>query len=351
MKIKYSDEARAAIENFSIPSDISFGKVMAPAMMNCYYDGLKWGDIEILPYGNIAINPAAKVLHYAQEIFEGLKAYKGEDGELYLFRPEYNAKRFIHSAKMMGMAVLPQEYFMESIKEFVKLSSRLIGNKLGDSFYLRPFMFGDEPQLGVKASKTYQYYLIGGPTGSYFSGDKVKVRIERKLHRAASHGTGTAKTGGNYAASLASSSETYSVGYDQTLWLDSISGKNIEELSGMNFMAVIDNVLVTPKLSDSILHGVTRDSILKIGESLGYQVKEADIAINELLEQVSSGACSEAFACGTASVVSPIDRFMDNGVEYILNQKTQMGKEIKNRLQLIQTGRCEDQFGWRYKVD
>lgn len=349
-KIIFNEAAVDAVKNFKTPEEIGFGKVLVPAMLNSYYDGSSWGDIHFLPYANLLIDPAAKVLHYAQEIFEGLKAYKGEDGDLYLFRPTYNAKRFAHSAVMMGMPNLPEEHFIESIKALVKSSSHLIGQELGDSFYLRPFMFGDEPQLGVKASKTYQYYLIGGPAGSYFSGDMVKVRVERDYHRVASHGTGTAKTGGNYAASLSASNKTYSIGYDQTIWLDPIEGKYVEELSGMNFMAVIDNTLVTPRLSDSILHGVTRDSLLKIASSLGIDVVERDIDINEMLEQIDEGHCTETFACGTASVISPIGQFIDNDREYVLNQKTTIAKQLKEKLQHIQTGRCEDQFGWRYKV-
>ena len=350
IRVKYNAAAVKAVKQFQAPEDIGFGKVVMPAMIKCSYDGTSWGDVEVIPYAPIAIDPAAKVLHYAQEIFEGLKAYKASSGEVYLFRPESNAKRFAHSANMMGMPVLPTDYFMTTVKTFANLCSGAIGSKIQDSLYLRPFMFGDEPQLGVKPSKTYQYYLIGGPSGNYFSAEKVKVRIERKHHRAAAQGTGTAKTGGNYAASLAASNQTSSMGYDQTLWLDPVEGKYVEELSGMNFMAIINNELVTPRLNNSILHGITRDSILKIASSLGYAVHERDIEIEELLDQVQSGACTEAFACGTASVICPIERFFDKGKEYILDHSTQIAKELKYKLQSIQTGRCEDEFGWRYLV-
>ncbi|MCB9092787.1 MAG: branched-chain amino acid aminotransferase [Halobacteriovoraceae bacterium] len=343
--------ALEALKNFKKPEQLGFGGNMAPAMVSSYYKDGQWSELKLETYGPISLDPAAKVLHYAQEIFEGLKAYKNDRGELYLFRPGMNAKRFNFSAKRLGMPTFSEEDFLKSVQKLAFLSEHVIDTKPGSSFYLRPFMIGDEPQLGVKPSSTYRYYLIGAPSGNYFARDAIRVYVEDKYHRAALRGTGNAKTGGNYSASLASYIETKNRGYDQTLWLESVEDKYIEELSGMNFFAVINDVFVTPPLTGSILEGITRDSLIALGKHLGYAVEERKIELKELMKQVESGECSEAFACGTASVLVPIESlyYRENEVQFkvIGGPKTMT---LKKELLKIQMGVTDDVFNWRVPI-
>jgi branched-chain amino acid aminotransferase len=349
--IKIDPKAISNLAEFKNPADIQFGKTLVPALLKCEYKDGKWGQLEFLPYHKILIDPAAKVLHYAQEIFEGLKSYKNDEDEVFLFRPVENAKRFNKSAVRMGMPELPEDLFINSLHCLVKHSHHTFSKELGDSFYLRPFMFGDEPQLGVKPSSTYQYYLIGGPAGNYFTKPSVKVRIEKESHRASSKGIGTAKTGGNYAASMAANKSTSEQGYDQTLWLDPVYGEFVEELSGMNFFAVIDDVLVTPELNNSILHGITRASLLELAQSFGIKVQEKKISINELMDQIDNGNCTELFASGTASVLTPIECLkLEDRESFVKHPNGLISLKLKDSLQKLQTGRSEDPFEWRQQV-
>ena len=350
--ISIDQKAVEALKSFRNPSDIQFGKTLVPGMIRSIYKDGKWSPLSLIPYEKIQIDPAAKVLHYAQEIFEGLKSYKNEDGNVFLFRPEKNAKRFNFSARRMGMPELPEEMFINSIETLVRYSHHTFTTGINDSFYLRPFMFGDEPQLGVKPSSTYQYLLIGGPAGNYFTKKSVKVRVEKESHRASSKGIGCAKTGGNYAASMEAHIKTNKADYDQTLWLDPTESKYVEELSGMNFFAVINGVLTTPNLGNSILHGVTRESLIEIAKKMGVETQERQISIYELMEQIDNGECSELFASGTASVLTPIECLMlDGKVSTVKFPEGDVSVKLKKYLQELQTGRSEDQFNWRYKVD
>lgn len=349
--VKIDPIALENLRTFSNPQQVVFGKTFAPAMVHCSYKDGQWGQQALIPYQKILIDPAAKVLHYAQEIFEGLKSYKNENEEVFLFRPLQNALRFNLSALTMGMPEYPSELFLSALETLVKYSAHSFEIGLNDSFYLRPFMYGDEPQLGVKPSSTYQFYLIGGPAGHYFTKGSVKIRVEENLHRASSNGTGSAKTGGNYAASMAASIQTAQEEHDQTLWLDPVHGKYIEELSGMNFFAVINNVLVTPPTGKSILHGITRDSLLKLASHLGYKTAEEHISIQTLLKQIEDGECTEAFASGTASVLTPIECMTyKNKSSFLKHSNGELSRLLKDKLQKIQTGRDEDPFGWRHQV-
>lgn len=349
--ILIDQEAVKALREFQNPKDIQFGKTVVPAMVTGAYADGSWSQLELTPYKKLMIDPAAKVLHYAQEIFEGLKSYKNNKGEVFLFRPDENAKRFNFSATRMGMPEISQEIFLASLEVLVKNSHHSFSTEIGDSFYLRPFMFGDEPQLGVKPSTTYQYCLIGGPAGNYFTKASVKVRVEKDSHRASSKGIGRAKTGGNYAASMAANLRTNKMNYDQTLWLDPLEETYVEELSGMNFFAVINNTLVTPKLGESILHGITRASLLTLAESMGIKTEERKISIYELMDQVESGECSEIFASGTASVLTPVQCLnLDGRVVETKYPEGMISQKLKKALQEIQTGRADDPFNWRYQV-
>lgn len=340
------------MDAYELPDEVGFGRTMLPLMLVCNFDGKNWGDLLVQEYGPLQIDPAAKVLHYAQEIFEGLKAYKNEDGEIYLFRPQMNARRFNLSADRLAMPSFPEEKFVESIRFLASLCHKHIPTKLGSSLYFRPFMIATEPTLGVRPSETYTYVLIASPADNYFSSPNVKVMVERENSRAMAGGTGYAKAGGNYAASLKAYKKTKEVGCDQTLWLDAASKKYIEELSGMNFFAVVGDELQTPILTDTILAGVTRDSLLKLASKFGLKPVEKKMAINELLQDIESGECTEAFACGTAAVLTPISLLSSEGKDYKLKfPDGKIGPLLKEELLLIQRGRREAPSEWVISVD
>jgi branched-chain amino acid aminotransferase len=282
--------------------------------------------------------PCTKVLHYGQEIFEGMKAYKKSDDEVYLFRPYENAKRFNHSARRMAMAEFPEEMYVKSAEIIASYSRNVIPRRLGESLYIRPFMIATEVGLGIAPSKQFKYMVVASPSGAYFASDSIKVYIERGSCRAAPGGTGNAKTGGNYAAGLMATVNCNQMGYHQVMWLDAESKTYIEEMSGMNFFAVINGELHTPELTDTILRGITRDSILKIAASMGYKVVERKMKINELLAQVQKGECSEAFLCGTASVIAQVGSFHEQNGEYVKFQNVEgdVASKIKEKMLRIQ---------------
>ena len=252
-----------------------------------------------------------KVLHYAQEIFEGMKGYLSPDGYPLLFRPDMNAKRFNYSARMMAVPEIPEETYLSAAHAITHISKDFIPKESGSSLYIRPFMFATDTSLGIKPSETFRFMVIASPSTSYFKPGDLNVFVERKAVRACPGGVGTAKTGGNYAAGLKSSTKAATFNCQQTLWLDAVEKNYIEEMSGMNFMAIERGRLVTPELTDTILAGITRDSILKLAPTLGLEVQEKKIQINNLLENLESATVSEAFACGTAVIIAPITKFVE----------------------------------------
>ena len=351
-KPQLAPELKTLIDNFSPPEELGFGRTMAPVMIQSDFSEGKWSPMKFKAYGPLSIDPAAKVLHYAQEIFEGLKAYKNQKGEVTLFRPDMNAARFNESAKRLAMPSFSEEAFVDAAAVFSKAMSAHIPEGLNRSLYLRPFMIATEPTLGVRASDTYSFYLIGCLVESYFSRPNIRVLVEDENCRAAPGGVGFAKTGANYGASLLGFEKTKSAGLDQTLWLDAAQKKYVEELSGMNFFALVGKELVTPPLSDTILAGITRASILEMAAEFGLTPKERRIDIKELLEQIDSGECSEAFACGTASVIAPIESLTYKGKLHSL--KHPEGKEspaLKEKLLRLQRNLEPDKHNWVLKVD
>jgi branched-chain amino acid aminotransferase len=319
---------------------------------SCFYENEKWGDLEILPYGPIQMAPNAKVLHYAQEIFEGMKAYRVQEKGPYIFRPEENFLRFNRSADRMAMPHITQDIFLKSVIEVTALCAQFVPRRTGESLYLRPFMFASEEALGIKPSDQFRFMVIASPSGSYFSGNVLSVLIERESSRAYPGGTGFAKAGGNYAGSLLSAVKAKQLGCQQTLWLDARDKKYVEEMSGMNFFAVINGVLHTPKISDTILDGITRKSLIVLAKDLGCDVIEGNIEIEQLLKQIKNGECSEAFACGTAAIINSIDNLAEeNGVLYPLKDpKRKLATMLKAKLLAIQEGRDEDKHHWITKV-
>lgn len=351
MKTDINSEINNILKNFKLPETLGFGNVFAPIMVQSDYADGKWSKLEIKKYGPLQLDPAAKVLHYAQEIFEGMKAYKNDDEEVYLFRPDMNAERFNSSATRMAMPNIPVDMFIEANKVITDLCRDFIPTEVGASLYLRPFMIATEPTLGVRPSKTYSFIVLACPSGNYFTRANVSVYIESEGARASEGGTGYAKTGGNYAASLKSFKKLEEVGCDQTLWLDAAEHKYIEELSGMNFFAVINGEFHTPAISDTILEGITRNSILQLAKDKGIKVIERKMNIDELIADIKSGNCTEAFACGTASILTPISELVDDSGRYeFKNPEGKLSIEVKLDLLMIQSGRLIKREDWQMKV-
>lgn len=329
-----------------------FGRVFTDHMVTIRYSEEKgWHDAKIGPRSVLQMNMASSVLHYAQEIFEGLKAYKLEDGGVALFRAEANARRFARSADRMAMAPLPEELFVESCRKLVEIDRDWIPTSEGGALYLRPFMFASEAFLGVKPSSEYLYAVIASSVGAYFKGGAPAVTIWVSQHytRAAPGGTGEAKCGGNYAASLAAQAEAIREGCDQVVFLDAANKKWIEELGGMNvFFVMEDGSLITPPLTGTILPGITRDSIITLAREQGMTVREELYSIDQWREDAQSGRLVESFACGTAAVVTPIGRVRSPDFDFTIGSggPGQTTQRIRSLLVDIQRGRTADTHGW-----
>jgi branched-chain amino acid aminotransferase len=313
--------------------------------------GVGWHDAKVMPRGPIPLDPAAAVLHYAQEIFEGLKAYKLPDGSLATFRADANAARFNDSAKRLAMPELPPEVFVESIRQIVAIDKDWFPTVEGGSLYLRPFMFASEVFLGVRPADEYLFLVIMSPVGNYFkSGAKaVSLWVSQDHSRAGQGGTGAAKCGGNYAASLVPTMEAFAKGHDQVVFLDAKENKWIEELGGMNLFFVMDDgSMVTPPLGGTILPGITRDSLLTLARDEGLKVREERFSIDQWKALAESGKCTESFACGTAAVVAPIGKVSapDWSFQVGTGGPGQMTMKLRQRLVDIQRGAAPDPHGW-----
>ncbi len=343
--------ALSAIAAFELPEQLGFGAVPAPLMFWAeYMDGI-WDQGILEPTRAIQLQPTAKVLHYGQEIFEGMKAYRVGQQRATLFRPKLNWNRFNLSAKRMAMPEIPQELFMEGLHLMTAWCEPIIPRNTGQSLYLRPVMFAIEPSLDVSIANQFAFMVVASPSEALHSG-AVKILIEREWIRAAAGGTGAAKTGGNYAGSFVSKKRAHELGYDQTLWLDANNRKIIEELSVMNFFVVINGELHTPALNGSLLNGVTRDSIIQLAKSMDIKVLQQDIEINELIKQIKSGECSEAFCCGTAAIVSSISELGEaDGTRYKLPSGTgKLTNKLKESLLGIQEKTRPDLFNWVHEI-
>jgi len=316
----------------------------------CWSENGGWHRPRVQPYGPISLDPAAAVLHYGQEIFEGIKAYRHADGSVHTFRPDRNAARLQRSARRLALPELPTEHFIQSIRELVAVDGAWVPSGADQSLYLRPFMFAKEAFLGVRPAKKVAYYLIASPAGAYFSGGVKPVRIwlSENYARAGKGGTGAAKTGGNYASSLLPQAEAYEKGCDQVVFLD--QDNNVEELGGMNVVFVYkDGRVVTPE-SDSILEGITRDSLLQLAEDRGLTVERRPVSLDEWRQGVASGDIVEVFACGTAAVVTPIGALVADGFEDA-QPLGDLALSLREELTDIQYGRREDKHGWLLRLD
>lgn len=335
-----------ALSRFVLPEKLGFGLVDAPVMFRASYAEGRWSDGALLPYGPIELLPGARALQFAEQIFEGMKAYRvgGEQGNF--FRPRNNAARFIQSAERLGMPAVPEALFMQGIGAVAAACRDFIPRASGSALYLRPCMFGTEARFTVRNSDSALFMVLGSPSESYSAG-AMRVRIERGDVRAARGGIGRAKAGANYAASLRATSRAIEAGYAMTLWLDPDRRCTIEELSGMNVFAVIDGALHTPQLSDSILAGITRDSVIRLAGHLGIEVIERIMPVDDLLADLTVGRCTELFACGTAAIVSPISELGDaDGAIYRPSIVDGTATILRDALLAIQECRAPDPFDW-----
>jgi len=354
--VTLNESARDAAEHADIIAEPGFGKHFTDHMVDiCWSEWGGWHRPRVQPYGPIQLDPAAAVLHYAQEIFEGLKAYRWADGSIRSFRPEANAARLQRSAVRLALPELPTEYFIESLKQLIAVDGRWVPEAPETSLYLRPFMFAKEAFLGVRPAKKVNYYVIASPAGPYFPGGvaPLSIWLSEDYARAGKGGTGAAKTGGNYASSLVAQQEAYDNGCAQVLFLDSQEGKWIEELGGMNVVLVKkDGTLVTPE-SDSILEGITRDSVLQLAEDRGHKVERRRVSIEEWREGVANGDITEVFACGTAAVITPIAQLKakDFTVGDADAPAGELTMSLREELTDIQYGRRPDPHGWMTRLD
>ncbi|HWV49225.1 MAG TPA: branched-chain amino acid aminotransferase [Microbacterium sp.] len=352
-QVTRNENARSDAERDEILQNPGFGQYFSDHMVDlCWSEKGGWHRPRVQPYGPIPLDPAAAVLHYSQEIFEGLKAYRHADGSVWTFRPDRNAARLQRSARRLALPELPEELFIESLKQLVAVDSGWVPSNPEESLYLRPFMFAKEAFLGVRAAKKVGYYLIASPAGAYFPGgvQPVNIWLSTDYARAGHGGTGAAKTGGNYASSLLPQEEAYAKGCQQVLFLD---GQYIEELGGMNLVLVTrDGRLLTPA-SDSILDGITLASILQLAEDRGLTVERRRITIDEWREGAASGEIVGAFACGTAAVVVPIGKLMSDVFEIVHEgpEASELALSLREELTDIQYGRREDTHGWLLRLD
>ncbi|MEU7996951.1 branched-chain amino acid aminotransferase [Micromonospora sp. NPDC049060] len=333
-----------------------FGRVFTDHMVTIRYaDGKGWYDARVEARAPIPMDPAAAVLHYAQEIFEGLKAYRTADGGVTMFRPEANAARFAASARRMAMPPLPEETFVDSLRQLVDADQGWIPEGEDGSLYLRPFMFASEVFLGVRPANEYLYVVIASPVGAYFSGGvkPVTVWVSPDYTRAAPGGTGAAKCGGNYAASLVAQAEAIEHGCDQVVFLDAVERRHVDELGGMNvFFVYDDDTVVTPPLTGTILPGITRESVLTLAADAGHRIEERPVSFADWQADAASGRLREVFACGTAAVVTPIGRVRFPDGEFLVGggEPGRVTTALRQQLVDLQRGRADDPHGWVRRI-
>jgi len=334
--------------------DPGFGRLFSDHMIQARYEeGKGWFEAKLCERAPLSFDPSTNVFHYGQAVFEGMKVYKRADGSFGTFRAEEHAERMMNSAKRLAMPPVPKELFLGSIKALVEQDRDWIPQGAGESFYLRPTLIGTDEFLGVRPSKTYLFFLIGSPSASYFSkgASAVDVWITRDFSRAGPGGTGAAKAAGNYAGSLLAQEEAIKNGCQQVLWLDAPERKYVEEMGGMNVFFVFGDELVTPPLTDTILPGITRRSLLTLAEKAGHKVTERRLTFDEILDAHEKGIMTEAFACGTAAVVTPIGAFRwEGGHRVLADGAGPLGEKLRATLLGIQHGTVPDTFGWTQRV-
>ncbi|WP_443936943.1 branched-chain amino acid aminotransferase [Pedobacter sp. MW01-1-1] len=344
IKITKANASRLTVTDFS---ELPFGKVFTDHMFTADFEDGEWKNLQILPYGPILTSPAISALHYGQAIFEGLKAYRQPDGKISVFRANKNFERFNKSAARMSMATIPEEIFMQGLAALINIDEKWVPSQDDYALYIRPVMYATDPYLGVKASDSYKFVLLTTPTGPYYS-KALKVKIETEYTRADEGGVGFAKTAGNYARSLFPFEEARKEGFDQLIWTDAVSHEFIEEAGTANLIFVINGKLVTPSVRNTVLDGVTRDTIIQLAKSEGVEVEERRVSIKEVIEGIENGTLTEAFAAGTAATVTHIGEIGYQGKLYTLTDPStrNISNGIAKKLNDIRYGLAEDTFGW-----
>ena len=332
-------------------NDLPFGKVFTDHMFVADYADGEWKNLQIVPYGDISFSPAISSLHYGQSFFEGVKAYKHAGGQVSVFRPDKNAVRFNKSAERLCMPTLPEEIFLQSIAAVIDIDRDWIPSKPKNALYIRPFMFATDRFLGVAPSTTYSYMVLLCPVGPYFS-KTLRVKIETHYTRSAEGGMGYAKSSGNYGGAMYPAKKATEEGFDQLIWTDARDHKYIEEMGAANVMFVLDGVLLTPSTRDTILDGVTRDTVLALAREWGMPVEERRVSVAEILEGAKNGKLTDAFGAGTAATIAPVGSISHNGEEYFLSdpKEREFSQKVLRELDAIKYGVVADTHGWNYMV-
>ncbi|WP_405205596.1 branched-chain amino acid aminotransferase [Aquimarina sp. LLG6339-5] len=343
-KINESKISQVDFEN------LAFGKVFTDHMFICDYVNGEWQTPKIVPYGPLTLDPSARVFHYGQAVFEGMKAYKDDQGDTFLFRPDENFKRINKSAERLAMPEFPEEYFFDGLNTLLKLDNEWIKSGFGNSLYIRPFVIATQPSVSASEADEYRFMIICSPAQSYYSGD-VSVLVAEKFSRSASGGFGYAKAAGNYAGQFYPTKLAKEQGYQQIIWTDSNTHEYVEEAGTMNVFFRINDTLLTAPVSDRILDGITRKSLIALAEKQGYNVEVRPIKVSEVVDAFKNGSLKEIFGAGTAAVVSPVKAFGYKGAHYELEkQENSYASHFKKALMDIQYNKAEDAFGWRAKV-
>ncbi len=331
--------------------NLPFGKHFTDHMLEADYIGGEWKNVEIKPFQPLVISPANATLHYGQAIFEGIKAYKQQNGDVAIFRPYDNFKRFNISATRIAMPEVPEDIFIEGMKQLVALDSSWVPHRADHSLYIRPFLFATDEVIGVKPSDTYKFMILLSPTGPYYAAP-MRIYVEEEFVRATPGGVGYAKVAGNYASALYPTAQARLKGYDQVLWMDALEHKYVQEIGTMNVFFIIDNVAITPDLNEgTILNGVTRNSVIKVLEDMGIKVEERPLSIDEITSAYNAGTLQEAFGTGTAATISMIRelKYKDFVMEFDTNS-WQFSPEVKRRMDAIKYGEAADIHDWLVTV-
>ncbi|AYW37149.1 branched-chain amino acid aminotransferase [Capnocytophaga canimorsus] len=331
-------------------SNLAFGKIFSDHMFFCHYKNGQWQQPQIKPYAPITLEPSASVFHYGQAVFEGMKAYKDDAGDIFLFRPFENYRRLNKSSKRLAIPEFPEEWFDQGLRQLLKIDSDWIQKGFGNSLYIRPFVIATAPGVMASPSKEYMFFIITSPVQSYYGGD-VKVKIADYYSRAANGGFGAAKAAGNYAGQFYPTQLAIEEGYQQIIWTDDTSHEYLEEAGTMNLFFRIDDTLITCPTSDRILDGVTRKSVITMAEKLGIKVEVRPVKVQELVQAAEKGTLQEIFGSGTAAVISPISGFGYNGKDYTFTRPEKTyAQTIKDAILNIQYNKTDDPFGWRIKI-
>ena len=348
--IKINKIAKSRVTDYDV-NDVPFGKCFSDHMLVAEYSDGKWQTTTISPYGDVPLSYAMSALHYGQAIFEGMKAYKNEKGEVSLFRPLENFKRLNKSAIRMCMPEVPEEIFMGGLLELLKLDAAWVPTSDSGSLYIRPFLIATDEAIGVKPSESYKFVIITCPAGKYYS-EPIKVIVETNYFRAVHGGVGYVKAAGNYGRSLYPTKLAQQKGYQQVIWTDSATHHFVEESGTMNLMFVIGDTLLTPALSDTILAGITRDSVLALARDWGMKVEDRKVSLREVAEAYEKGELKEAFGCGTAATIAQIVGIGFEGKDFVLPpvEDRKFSTKVDETLRLIRKGKLEDKMHWMHKV-